>query len=219
MKRIQQAWQAVGFAGDTSFLVASLGGIATLGALGAGLLAALTAIPLGFLIVASLGLLTVLSVTVPLVLSRFWPLLAGPQMSIGDWSTNVRLEEDRMIARAGVSIWNGRDAGGDRARARGVVPQVEVFTPDGERLYHHVGWETNNQRDFPATREEERLKLAEQTRGEGHYLIGHHSPFRHCTQTYVEGRLTLRGANLSRPIVSKFSLGLDEKGNLWVSGE
>jgi hypothetical protein len=190
-----------------------------LGAISAGLLAALTAIPLVFLIVASLGLMALLSVTVPLVLSRFWPLLAGPQMAVGEWSMDMRLDKDRVIALAGVGIWNGRDAGGERACARGVVPQVEVFTPDGQRLYHHVGWEESNQRDFPATREEERLKLAEQTRGENYYFIGHRSPFRHCTENYVEGRLTLRGANLSRPIISKFSLGLDEKGKLWVSGD
>lgn len=212
MKRIRQAWQAVGIAGDTSFLVASLGGVATLGAIGAGLLAALTSIPLVFLIVASLGLMAVLAVTVPLVLSRFWPLLAGPQMVVGEWSMDVRLDKDQMIAQAAVSVWNGRDAGGERACARGIVPQVEVFTPDGQRLYHHVGWEATNQRDFPATtREEERLKLAEQTRGEDYYFIGHRSPFRHCTDSYLEGRLTLRGANLPRPIISKFSLGLDER--------
>lgn len=219
MSRIRQAWQAVGIAGDTSFLVASIGGIATLGAIGAGLLAALTAVPLAFLIVASLGLMAVLSVTVPLILSRSWPLLTGPQMAVGEWSMNMRVDKDQMIVQAGVSIWNGRDAGGERACARGVVPQVEVFTPDGQRLYHHVGWEATNQRDFPATREEERLKLAEQTRGEDYYFIGHCSPFRHCKDNYVEGRLTLRGANLPRPIISKFSLGLDEKGNLWVSGD
>jgi hypothetical protein len=219
MKRVRQAWQIVGFAGDTTFLIASLGGIATLGAIGAGLLVALTAIPVTFLIVASIGLLALLVVIVPLALSRLWPLIAGPRISIGEWSMDVRLEKDQMIAQAGVSVWNGRDAGGDRACARGVVPQVEVFTPDGQRLYHHVGWEASNQRDFPATREEERLKLAEQTRGEDYYFIGHRSPFRHCKESYVEGRLTLRGANLSRPVTSWFSLGLDESGNLWVSGE
>ena len=130
MRRIRQAWQAIGFAGDTSFAIAAIGGIATLGAIGAGLLATLTAIPLVLLIVASLGLLSILFVTVPIVLSRVWPMLSGPRMSAGDWSVKLRLEEDQMIATAGVSIWNGRDAGGDRARARGVVPQVEVFTPE-----------------------------------------------------------------------------------------
>ena len=218
MRRIRQAWQAIGFAGDTSFAIAAIGGIATLGAIGAGLLATLTAIPLVLLIVASLGLLSILFVTVPIVLSRVWPMLSGPRMSAGDWSVKLRLEEYQMIATAGVSIWNGRDAGGDRARARGVVPQVEVFTPDGQRLYHHVGWATRNDRDFPATREEERLKLAEKVKGEDHYFIGHCSPLRHSTATYVEGRLTLRGANLPRPVIYKFSLGLDQHGDLWVSG-
>lgn len=219
MRRLRQAWQAVGFAGDTSFLIASIGGIATLGAIGAGLLATLTEISVGFLIVACLGLLASLVATVPLAVSRLWPAIAGPRMSVGDWSVHARLDEDRMISQAGVSVWNGRDAGGDRACARGVVPQVEVFTPDGQRLYHHVGWEVTNTRDFPATREEERLKLAEKVADEDFYLIGHCSPFRHCRQRYVEGRLTLRGANLSRPIVFRFSLGLDENGNLWVVGD
>lgn len=219
MRRIRQAWRAVGFAGETSFVIVSLGGVATLSAIGAGLLVTLTAIPLVLLIVASLGLLSILCVMVPIVLSRVWPLLSGPRMSVGDWSVKVRLEGDKMVANAGVSIWNGRDAGGDRACARGVVPQVEVFTPDGQRLYHHVGWATKNDRDFPATREEERLKLAEQIKGEDRYLIGHCSPFRHCRVSYVEGRLTLRGANLSRPVVYKFSLGLDQNEELWVSGD
>jgi hypothetical protein len=219
VRRIRQAWQAIGLAGDTSFVIASLGGIAAVGAVCAGLLATLTAIPLVLLIVASIGLLSILFVTVPIALSRVWPLLSGPRMTTGDWSIRHRLERDQVIASAGVSIWNGRDAGGDRARARGVVPQVEVFTPDGQRLYHYVGWAATNGRDFPATREEERLKLAEKVKGEDHYLIGHHAPFRHCRATYIEGRLTLRGANLPRPVIYKFCLGLDQDGELWVSGE
>lgn len=108
---------------------------------------------------------------------------------------------------------------GPARKAKGVVPQVEVFTPEGQRIYHHVGWELTNQRDFPATREEERLKLAEQTKGERHFLIGHCPPYRHSTESYVEGRVTLRGQNLSHPLVSWFSLGLDQNGDLWLSGD
>lgn len=119
MRRARRAWRAVGIAGDTSFLVASIGGVATLGAIGAGLLAGLTAVPLGLMIVASTGLVAFLGVVVPLGLSRIWTAIAGPQLSIGDWSMKTRLHADQAITEAGASVWNARDAGGERACAKG----------------------------------------------------------------------------------------------------
>ena len=213
---IQRAWRGVGFAGDTSFLVVTVSGVLGVGAIGTGLLAALTSIPIAFLVLAALALVAILIVIVPLVLAKLWPALAGPSLALDEWGIRGHREEGVRIARAGVSIFNGRDAGGERARARGVVPQVEIFELDGTRIYHHVGWVASNNRDFPATREEERLVLAEKRDDEKTMSIGHHPPHRRSGAHCLEGKITLRGDNLSRPTVAIFMLGLGEHGELWV---
>jgi hypothetical protein len=143
-------------------------------------------------------------------------LLGGPALEIGDWMVRGRIEGGVLIAEAGASVWNARDAGGERARAKGVVPQLEVFSLDGRRLYHYIGWASTNRRDFPATREEERIKLAEKSDDRQHMLIGHHPPQFASSLDVVEGRITLRGDNLVRPITATFMMGLGRDGELWL---
>lgn len=213
---LRRAWQAVGIAGDVHFLVVSLGGVVLLGAIGTGLLSALTSIPVGFLIAASVGLLAVLLVTVPLLLRRVWPALAGPSLVIGDWRVALSLGTKGPTGTASVGIWNRRDAGGKKAEVRGAVPEVEVFDLAGHRVYHHVGWASGASRNFPATREEERLKLAEKEQRGDLMLVGHVPPLFATGDDVLEGKLSIRGENLSKPITARFTLGLRQDGSLWV---
>lgn len=213
---LKKAWQAVGVVGDAHFLLTALGGVVVLGAIGAGLLATLTAIPTAYLIIASAGLILLLAAIVPLLLRGMWLRLVGPSLVVGDWRVMLSTHNSSITGTAVVSVWNRHDAGGERATARGVVPQVEIFDLGGRRMFHHVGWAGYSKRDFSPTREEEQMTLAQKEHTSGTILVGHPNPLHARATDTFQGTITLRGENLRRPVTASFIFGLRKDGSLWL---
>lgn len=126
----------------------------------------------------------------------------------------MRPTDDMKMAydsHAILRVRNAREAGGERATARGITPEIEDC---GDR---YVGWDTVSQRDFRPTREEHVIYVAFKE-AEQNYA----TPTMRRSNDRLGGpiwapsncpvRLTLRGDNLSEPLSYDFTLRVEGSG-------
>ncbi|MFL5819937.1 MAG: hypothetical protein ACJ76S_04555 [Solirubrobacteraceae bacterium] len=110
---------------------------------------------------------------------------------------------------AQVTVANQREAGGDRATARDVVPEIEVFDVEGRRrLARYRGWDSASARDLPPSAQH-LLYVAEKLKSwrDCHFVEGSPSL---TTGTRRRGntfrvRVSVRAGNL-RPVHAEFVL-------------
>jgi len=192
-----------------------------------GIIWTFSAFPLAFKLLTLVGVLLLCAVALAATAPRMRDALSGVQLSMRESVISLEWEKKKggdlnamgfrtagpvSTSFASVLVFNAQDAGGAKAVARDVVPQVEIFEHDGRRVFNHVGWDTGSARDFRPTREEHRLYIAGKWKEseDFHPIVGTPLPGTISGRTLggptYDVLITLRGENLKQPITKAFLL-------------
>jgi hypothetical protein len=219
-KPFRWLWKAIAAGSNAQFLLVTLGFGTIVVAVVGGVVWAFSSFPLAFRIAILIGAAAVFLG----LLSEFAPRL---QVFFGGISLTLRcvvlsaqrerMEESgvsgmslpvkRDACFASVTIYNAREAGGERAMARGITPHVEIFNHDGTRVVEYVGWDVAAERDFLPNGQQHWLHVVGKWKDEEDCFFVEGNPpdknsvgSRRLGQGTYDVRITLRGKNLRRPI-------------------
>jgi hypothetical protein len=168
---------------------------------------------------------------VPRLVERQGPILTftEPEVDVTRTVIGPDPSDVEVSYLAQVAVYNEQETG-ERAIARNVTPQVEIFDISEEhRITHYVGWSATNQRDFHPTLEQQHIYIAEKLTGdeECYAVRGTPSWIRRMVGNRIVRvprqesdrlpgdeflvRITLRGVNF-KPVKGRFTLTNDRAG-------
>jgi hypothetical protein len=115
--------------------------------------------------------------------------------------------QPKQLSVAFVRVYNAQELGGPGATAEHVTPEVKVYAPGDELVFHHKGWDVNAWRDFTTSQEEHALWLiAKQRDADGCYIIREETakPVKRLNDGTYVAEITLRGYMPDGPIRKRF---------------
>lgn len=217
-------WGALTFGGNVQFALVTLGLWTAITAALGGLIWAFSSFPPAFKVLVVVGLGMIMAGVLVDLVGRLRPRFGGIGITVRPsvlGMERVRLEHvggrarpvTRQACFASVLVYNSRESGGDGAKAKEVVPHVEIFDHGGDLRAEHVGWDVAPGRDFSPNGERHRLYVVGKWKDEEDcYFVPGPIPdapslgSQRMVQSTYDVRITFRGKNLRQPIVEWFTL-------------
>jgi hypothetical protein len=121
----------------------------------------------------------------------------------------ISYEGSYFLSVAFVRVYNAQEFGGEEGTARNVTPEVKVFGPGDQLLFHQKGWDQMASRDFTTGQEEHALWIAaKREKDEGCFLIQQQdaTSVKALSDGVYSVEVTLRGYLPNGPVTEHFVL-------------